>query len=166
MPEPISGRFLGLPVHELRRLGYDPARQIVPAWFCFRTFLDAVPEECPIQLSGRSQYKLFVNGESILFGPCRGPEDIAYVDRLDIAPWLKTGENRILLQVFSYPRHPGEDEGPYHCFGDEEGPAVFLRGDLGSADPEEPESWHMAGCRSGLQPASDLHDGLQRDGRR
>ena len=143
MPEPISGRVLGLPVHELRRLGYDPARQIVPAWFCFRTFLDAVPEECPIQLSGRSQYKLYVNGECILFGPCRGPEDIAYVDQLDIAPWLKEGENRILLQAFSYPRHPSEEEGPYHCFGDDEGPAVFLRGDLGSADPEEPENWRI-----------------------
>lgn len=143
MSEPICGCFLGLPVHELRRLGYDPARRIVPAWFGFRTFLDAVPKACPIQLSARSQYKLYVNGESILFGPCRGPEDIAYVDRLDIAPWLKAGENRILIQVFSYPRHPGEEEGPYHCFGDDEGPAVFLRGDLGSADPEEPESWRI-----------------------
>ncbi len=143
MSEPICGCFLGLPVHELRRLGYDPARRIVPAWFGFRTFLDAVPKACPIQLSARSQYKLYVNGESILFGPCRGPEDIAYADRLDIAPWLKAGENRILIQVFSYPRHPGEEEGPYHCFGDDEGPAVFLRGDLGSADPEEPESWRI-----------------------
>ncbi|MBR2717507.1 MAG: hypothetical protein IKP17_04695 [Oscillospiraceae bacterium] len=143
MPEPISGRFLGLPVHELRRLGYDPARRIVPAWFCFRTFLETVPDTCSIQLSGRSQYKLYINGESILFGPCRGPEDVAYVDQLDIARWLKAGENRVLMQVFSYPSRPGEEEGPYHCFGDDEGPAVFMRGDLGSADPEQPENWRI-----------------------
>jgi len=134
-------QFIGVPVKELREAGYDPARQIVPMWFGFATALAERPEKCVIEVSARSQFKLFVNGVSLLFGPCRGPKEIAYWDTLDIAPCLRAGENRILLQVFSYPEHPVREEGPYHLFGDDEGPAVYLRGELGDRDPGDPACW-------------------------
>ena len=62
MEQPISDRrFLGIPADELASLGYDPKTRIVPLWFGCRAELAAVPERCPIRLSGRSQFKLFVN---------------------------------------------------------------------------------------------------------
>ncbi len=142
MEQPISDRrFLGIPADELASLGYDPKTRIVPLWFGCRAELAAVPERCPIRLSGRSQFKLFVNGVSVLFGPCRSAKEIAYVDSLDIAPYLRAGENRLALQVFSYPEHPGQEEGPYYCFGDDEGPAISVTGTLGELALSEPEAW-------------------------
>ena len=142
MQESMSDcRFLGLPVRELEALGLDPRRLIVPLWFGCRAALAAVPSSCPIEVSGRSQFKLFINGVSVHFGPCRSAREIAYVDSLDIAPWLRAGENRLAMQVFSYPEHPGEEEGPYHCFGDDEGPAISVTGRLGDLDLAAETSW-------------------------
>ncbi len=142
MPDPISGKqFLGLSPETLRQEGYDPTRRIVPAWFGFRCRMDALPETCFIEVAARSQYKLYVNGRSLLFGPCRSAREVAYWDRLDVASQLREGENRILLQVFSYPERPEGEEGPYYCFGDEEGPGFSLEGELGDADPRDPANW-------------------------
>ena len=142
MQESMSDRrFLGLPVRELEALGYDPAKRIVPLWFSCRSELATVPSSCPVEVSGRSQFKLFVNGVSVHFGPCRSAREVAYVDTLDIAPYLRAGENRLAFQVFSYPEHPGEEEGPYHCFGDDEGPAISAAGRLGEVDLAAESSW-------------------------
>lgn len=141
-PFPLPGKhFIGLEIATLREQGYDPARQIVPAWFGFRTQIGSVPEHCEIEVTGRSQFKLFVNGESILFGPCRSIREIAYVDTLDIAPWLQPGENRIVMQVFSYPERTGTECGPNYCYGDNDGPAICLEGKLGSCDLGDAANW-------------------------
>lgn len=144
----VSGKhFIGLSPETMAAAGVDPARQIVPAWFGFRTTVDTLPTSCPVEVSGRSQFKLFVNGESILFGPCRGVKEVAYYDTLDIAPWLKEGENRILMQVLSYPENPPmfdrASQGPNYCYGDNGGPAVSLDGKIGDRDPGEPENWKV-----------------------
>lgn len=145
---PITGkRFIGLGPEDFLKAGWDPARQIVPAWFGFRTTVEAVPESCPVEVTGRSQFKLYVNGESILFGPCRGAKEIAYYDTLDIAPYLKPGENRILMQVFSYPEAPAMfdqvNQGPNYCYGDNGGPAVSLEGRIGDKDPDNQSNWRV-----------------------
>ena len=142
----IQKHFIGISAHELSKVGYDPAQQIVPLWFGFRTELTAAPERCEIEVTGRSQFKLFVNGESILFGPCRGAREVAYFDTIDIAPWLRAGENRIAMQVFSYPEqtsHTTGENGPNYCFGDSSGPAISLTGELGSCDPADPANWRV-----------------------
>lgn len=143
---PITGKhFIGLAPEVLQEAGVHPARQIVPAWFGFRTQLDSQPENCPVEVTGRSQFKLYVNGESVLFGPCRSEKQVAYYDSLDIAPYLKPGENRILMQVFSYPEDPPVTDrvnhGPNYCYGDNGGPAVSLEGRIGDKDPADPENW-------------------------
>lgn len=143
-PFPITGKhFIGLAPEELTRTGYEPAKVIVPAWFGFRSNIETVPETCEIDVTGRSQFKLFVNGESILFGPCRSRKEIVYYDTIDIAGYLKPGENRIVMQVWSYPEKPPDrvNAGPNYCYGDNDGPAISLEGDLGDKDPGEPENW-------------------------
>lgn len=148
MPFPVTGKhFIGPAPEALTKVGADPARQIVPAWFGFQTNIASVPESCRVEVTGRSQFKLFVNGKSLLFGPCRSVKEIAYYDTIDIAPYLKPGDNRILMQVFSYPENPGmfnrESHGPNYCYGDNAGPAVSLEGTIGDNDPGDPENWRI-----------------------
>lgn len=147
MPQfPVTGKhFIGLAPEVLANAEAAPARRIIPAWFGFRTKVEALPEICLVEVTGRSQFKLYVNGESVLFGPCRSEKEVAYYDTLDIAPYLKSGENRILMQVFSYPEAPSmfdrENQGPNYCYGDNGGPAVSLEGKIGDKDPAVPENW-------------------------
>ncbi len=102
--------FIGAAPEVLARAGLDPSRKIVPVWFGFRFCLDRVPGAFPVEVTGKSQFKLFVNGESVLFGPCRSAREVVYVDRLDIASRLREGENRLVFQVFSYPEKPDREK--------------------------------------------------------
>ncbi|MBR6654920.1 MAG: hypothetical protein IKL27_09365 [Oscillospiraceae bacterium] len=138
--------FIGISTDELIKNGYQPSVQIVPAWFGLRTNLECVPEVCEIEITGKSQFKLFINGESVLSGPCRSAREIAYYDTFDIAPWLKAGENRITVQVFSYPEipsHTNGENGPHYCFGDSDGPAISVNGKLGDYELDDPANWHV-----------------------
>lgn len=146
MPHPFPTEkfhFIGLNPETLALFGLDPKKQIVPVWFGCRVPLEKVPERCPLQINGRSQFKLYINGESVLFGPCRSVKSVAYLDTLDIAPWLKTGENRLVFQVFSYPENPPsrEAQGPNYCYGDDDGPAICLEGSLGGLDLSDCLHW-------------------------
>ena len=146
MSKPFSidrKHFIGLMPQALAQAEISPARQIVPVWFGCQVPLDNVPESSPVQVSGRSQFKLFVNGESVLFGPCHSGKTVAYYDTLDLTPWLKMGENRLVFQVFSYPENPPtrEAQGPNYCYGDDGGPAICVEGVLGGKDLSAPENW-------------------------
>ncbi len=143
-PFPITGKtFIGVDPTDLKQRGLLPQEVIVPAWFGFVTEISQLPTTCPIEVTGRSQYKLFVNGTSVLFGPCRSQREIAYYDTLDIAPYLKVGRNTLVLQVMSYPEHPENrsQAGPNYCYGDDGGPAISVEGVLGDKDPSKPENW-------------------------
>lgn len=147
-PFPIEDRhFIGISPQDLTESGMNSAAQIIPAWFGFCTQIQHVPAECNIEVSGRSQFKLFINGISVLFGPCRSEKEVAYYDTIDIAHYLKHGENRIVMQVFSYPENPPMDQracqGPNYCYGDNGGPAVYLKGSIGNKDPQLPENWSI-----------------------
>ena len=66
---------------------------------CFRKrfFLDAMPEQAAITISGLGFYDLFINGKKITKGYLApyisNPDDIVYFDRYDVLPYLQTGEN-------------------------------------------------------------------------
>lgn len=62
-------RLIGPGPETLTAAGANPQTQIVAVWFGCRLSLRKVPAHCPVRVSGRSQFKLFVNGESRLFGP-------------------------------------------------------------------------------------------------
>lgn len=137
-------RFIGIRMQDLEMKGYNPSKVIVPAWFGFHSQVEQVPEHCEIEVTGRSQFKLFINGTGILFGPCRSNKEVAYYDTIDIAPYLVAGENRVILQVLSYPEHPDDaiNEGPNYCYGDNGGPAVSVEGRIGDTDSGQPENWY------------------------
>ena len=74
-------------------------------WMCFskKISLDKVPEELIAHISADSKYWLYINGETVVFEGSvkRGPdENSGYYDSVDIAPYLKQGENNIYALVW------------------------------------------------------------------
>ena len=147
--------WIGIAKEEYERKGLRPGTQIVPAYFGLEANLETVPESLVIRITGRSQYKLFVNGKSVIFGPLRGRAYQAAVDEPDIASWLKAGKNRILVQAMSYPSKPEEAkyEGPVHCFADDGGPGIAVSGTVGDTDLGVSENW-----RGVLDDGTDFND--------
>ena len=74
-------------------------------WIAFRkdVNLKTVPSKAEARISADSKYWLWVNGELVVFegGLKRGPNPSdSYFDRLDLAPYLKKGENRVALLLW------------------------------------------------------------------
>ncbi len=69
-------------------------------WMCLskKVSLDKVPKELVAHISADSKYWLYINGETVVFegNVKRGPsKNSGYYDSVDIAPYLKRGENSI-----------------------------------------------------------------------
>ena len=74
-------------------------------WMCFnkKVSLDKVPKELTAHISADSKYWLYINGETVVFEGSvkRGPaKNSGYYDSIDIAPYLKKGENSICALVW------------------------------------------------------------------
>ncbi len=74
-------------------------------WMCFnkKVSLDKIPEELVAHISADSKYWLYINGETVVFEGSvkRGPDkNSGYYDSIDIAPYLKKGENSICALVW------------------------------------------------------------------
>ena len=74
-------------------------------WMCFRknVSIDSIPSELIAHISADSKYWLFINEETVVFegGVKRGPdENSGYYDSIDIAPYLKSGENLVCALVW------------------------------------------------------------------
>jgi alpha-L-rhamnosidase len=63
--------------------------------------LTSIPKAFPIYVSGDNRYKLFVNEKMVSLGPARG--DLAHwnYETIDLAPFLKAGQNIIAAQVWN-----------------------------------------------------------------
>ncbi len=67
-----------------------------------RTFaLKKVPKQAEIRITADSRYRLWVNGNSVSRGPARGYQASWPFDRVDIAPFLRVGQNVIAVHVLS-----------------------------------------------------------------
>jgi len=84
--------------------------------------LARVPEHFVVHVTADARYRLFVNGQSVGFGPQRGDPMVWRYDSYDLAPWLREGVNMIAAQVWSY----GEDA-PYAIMSRRTG--FLLQGD-------------------------------------
>jgi alpha-L-rhamnosidase len=72
--------------------------------YLFRKSLSFVhrPERFVVHVTADARYRLFVNGKSVSFGPQRSDRWVWRYDTLDLAPWLRDGENVVAVQVWSY----------------------------------------------------------------
>lgn len=87
----------------------DRARWIAPAGVApdteltFRARREFVVEGRPswteLRIACESCYLLELNGRVVCRGPARGSHNIHYFDRMDVAPWLQEGLNRVSVLV-------------------------------------------------------------------
>jgi hypothetical protein len=76
-------------------------------WIGFRkqVTIESVPDKAPTRIAVDSKYWLWVNGEQVVWegGVKRGPNRRdTYYDQVDIAPYLKQGENVIAVLVWYF----------------------------------------------------------------
>jgi len=64
--------------------------------------LERVPDRAPARITADSRYVLFVNGQEAFRGPVRSQPRRMHYDLLDLAPYLKAGENVIAVYVKYY----------------------------------------------------------------
>ncbi|MEE1012610.1 MAG: alpha-L-rhamnosidase N-terminal domain-containing protein, partial [Acutalibacteraceae bacterium] len=74
-------------------------------WMCFnkKINLDKIPQNLTAFISADSKYWLYINGENVVFEGSvkRGPDkNSGYYDSIDIAPYLRNGENTICALVW------------------------------------------------------------------
>ncbi len=94
-------------------------------WMCFNknVTLDEIPEELIADISADSKYWLYINGETVVFEGSvkRGPDkNSGYYDSVDIAPYLKEGENSICALVWYW-----DDETSYSYCSSGQGGFLF-----------------------------------------
>ncbi|KAH6645283.1 Six-hairpin glycosidase-like protein [Truncatella angustata] len=64
--------------------------------------LTSVPNRALLSFSADTRYKLYINGVRAAVGPARGHTTIWYYDTLDVASYLKPGDNEIQFVVLRY----------------------------------------------------------------
>ena len=101
----------------------DPTEE--NTWTCFRkqVTLKGVPRELIAHISADSKYWLYINGEAVVFegSAKRGPEKgSGYYDSVDVAPYLRAGENTICALVWYW-----DNEASYSYSGSGQGGFIF-----------------------------------------
>ena len=94
-------------------------------WMCLskKVNLDSVPDELVAHISADSKYWLYINGENVVFegNVKRGPaKNSGYYDSIDIAPYLRNGENSICALVWFW-----DNETSYSYCGSGQGGFIF-----------------------------------------
>ncbi len=94
-------------------------------WMCLnkKVTLDKLPKKLVADISADSKYWLYINGEAVVFegGVKRGPnENGSYYDSIDIAPYLRKGENSICALVWYW-----DDETSYSYNSSGQGGFLF-----------------------------------------
>lgn len=87
-----------------------------------------------VLLSAHSRYRLYVNGILAEIGPCKGDTFHQYAEQVDLRPFLKPGENELLVQVRSFPLREcrqGGQRGPDWAMPRGCGPCMVLEGEVG-----------------------------------
>lgn len=63
--------------------------------------LDKVPEKLMVHVSADNRYHLFINGRRVIYGPAKGDLKTYKYDIVDIAPYLKQGNNLLAALVYN-----------------------------------------------------------------
>lgn len=77
------------------------------------------PGELTADISANSRYRLWINGEPVLSGPCRSDRFRQYYESVELGEYLKPGKNVFAVQVLlcdsMYVKEgPGDDRAPLH----------------------------------------------------
>lgn len=87
-----------------------------------------------IHVSADSRFRLYVNGQSVAYGPCKGDLNVHYYDSVNLTPYLRPGTNVLAAQVVHYKG----DKGPASVWRKDRG-VFLLQGDLADQAGREVE---------------------------
>ncbi|KAL0254258.1 hypothetical protein I308_101639 [Cryptococcus tetragattii IND107] len=116
--------------------------------------LSSVPTSAILYFSADTRYKLFINGERVAVGPTKGHSSIWYYETLDIAPYLKKGQNDVEFLVIRY-------------FASSRGgmpferttfPGLTVVGEVGDVDLTSKEGWQAVVDQSRVYPTGLVDD--------
>ena len=93
-----------------------------------------MPDQMKIHISADSRYKLYVNGLLAEIGPCKGDDQVWFVDEVDLAPYLEEGKNVLAVAVLRYPLETAK--GSLSIYRTDF-PGLYVQGEGVSAD----ETW-------------------------
>lgn len=65
-------------------------------------YINDIFNKAVIKVSADSRYRLFINGQSVAVGPCKGDRFTWYYETIDISQYLKSGKNVIAIKVLRY----------------------------------------------------------------
>ncbi len=84
-------------------IGVPGAGESTPGVYLFRKVLplETVPSGFEIYVTADNRYKLYVNGQLVSLGPALGDIEHWNYETVDLAPYLKTGENIISAKVWN-----------------------------------------------------------------
>lgn len=85
-------------------ISIDPREDLGVFGFRRRAVFDEKPAELRVRVSADQRYKLFVNGQFVEFGPQRGDVLHWFYETIDLAPYLKAGENWFAALVWNFGR--------------------------------------------------------------
>jgi len=112
-------------------------------WLCMRKTvdLDSVPERAVARISIDSSYWLWINGTLVVYDGSlkRGPTAMdTYFDTIDIAPYLKTGENTIALLGWYF-----GNENDYYSYKSSGAAALLFQAQIGDLTLISDSSWKV-----------------------
>ncbi|MCL2810802.1 MAG: hypothetical protein FWD25_02820 [Clostridia bacterium] len=132
--------WVGVPAELYKGRNWDGRLRTQTAYFR-RTFkLNGPGARLTLHISAATRYRLYVNGKSLLSGPCKGDRFRHYYETIDVSEHLAWGDNVIAVKVVAYPPYDAAaDEhahglGPQFAFGSASGPCLLVGGEALSRD--------------------------------
>ncbi|OCL07390.1 carbohydrate-binding module family 67 protein [Glonium stellatum] len=109
-------------------------------------------EKCFIHVSADSRYRLFINGASVAFGPCKSYLEKWYYETVDIGPYLCEGKNVLSAKVLRYSATQTANFSLMRA----NIPGLVVHGKVQSKDLSTDESWRcILDESSRIVPASE-----------
>lgn len=117
--------------------------------------LDKKPGSFIINVSGDTRYRLFVNGNTVCFGPSKGDKYHWYFETIDIASFLKPGKNTLAAVVWNFgewnPVAMISSKTGFILQGNSRAEEFVNTGDSWKVSPDNSlalttEYWNYAGC--------------------
>lgn len=140
-------QWMGIPEELWEKSHACPGREIISAFFCRAFWLEETGKPLKIRIGAQDQFKLWVNGQAVLSGPCRGDRFRTYYDTLDLSPYAKKGKNILAAEIVAYPQNPRDAHqvGPNYCYPGNE-PLLAVKSDC--LPLSEAKEWHVQINRS------------------
>lgn len=138
-------RWMGISKKQFNDAGVSPGEENVSAYFGCTFSVDTLPQVLEVHIGALNQYKLWINGECLLSGPCRGDRLRAYYDTIDLAPYVHKADNFLVIQVLSYPSKPRDKKykGPTYCYCCDDGPMLAVENSNEEFDFSDVEKWEV-----------------------